>query len=382
MLLETVVFLMNDKLYNTKVVVVLDDDGDERKRKPLTRTCERKESIFICFTVRPYILPGLFYTLRACRMKKNEHYAPLKKVALASFLSSVLVGAMLEQQDSNYSGESGGVGANVFPLLINGCKPDTDETGDASASRSESVDLLEKVGGDEIGGERERRSESRDSINSVKGQLGQDGGESDDLSTATTTVRIHTTYKKRASKFMNRPNVQNGLGANPLLNPYGSGGSIHSAGLGGNSGGRIFGGSNYNGNNSTGGNYNSAGTNNVNPDNSFSTGASRSRHYKRSFTTRNSVHGGSNSSGGGTTSPNNNGPSSTTASSSTATTVESRPPFVTTVTRGRFLPSKFDLMVEKSLFTFSSRPKPVGLITKHHCSLSGPLRDSNSQNSQ
>jgi len=54
-----------------------------------------------------------------------------------------------------------------------------------------------------------------------------------------------------------------------------------------------------------------------------------------------------------------------------------RPPFVTTVTRGKFLPSKFDLMVEKSLFSLSNRPRVVNVvpsITKHQCSLSeGPI---------
>lgn len=58
---------------------------------------------------------------------------------------------------------------------------------------------------------------------------------------------------------------------------------------------------------------------------------------------------------------------------------DGRPPFVTTVCRGKFLPSKFDLMVERSLFTFSSRPRPIGLVTRHQCSLSsGPLKEHNS----
>jgi len=55
---------------------------------------------------------------------------------------------------------------------------------------------------------------------------------------------------------------------------------------------------------------------------------------------------------------------------------DGRPPFVTTVTRGKFLPSKFELLVERSsLFTFASRPRPVGVITRHQCSLGSKPSD-------
>lgn len=214
---------------------------------------------------------------------------------------------------------------------------------------------------------------------------GHDDGEGDNVnatshdhdmtttsSTTTTTVRIHTTYKKRASKFMNRPNVQNGLGANSFLHPYGGGGSVGS-GFGGASGPSLGAASRLSHSNSVGHHGSLFGSS------KHSNNNLHQQPHHRSLATRSSLFGGG-SVGGGMTSPHG---TNTTTASTTTTTVEGRPPFVTTVTRGRFLPSKFDLMIEKSLFTFSSRPKPVGLITRHQCSLSGgPLKENNSQNCQ
>lgn len=309
------------------------------------------------------------------------------KVCFSS--GSVLVGAMLEQQDVGSSSCGGEV-------PVNDCAFDCGSSGDGAIENGEDVDCGggggSEGGGDSIrengpldeGISKEVESEENGDVGGGGGGGGDSGNESS--TTATTTVRIHTTYKKRASKFMNRPNVQNGLGTNSLLHPYGGvGGTSGGGGLGGGGGGssRLFG---------TSSNLNSS-SGNLNSSNSLFGGGGGSRRSNRSLTTRNSLFGGGGESGassrGGFVSPHPNGvgegasTTATTASSTTATTVESRPPFVTTVTRGRFLPSKFDLMVEKSLFTFSSRPKPVGLITKHHCTYgSGPLKENSSQNCQ
>lgn len=237
--------------------------------------------------------------------------------------------------------------------------------------------------------------------------------------TSSTTVRIHTTYKKRASKFMNRPNVQNGLGpgASSLLsNPYGGGAGRNSPvvaanGVGGTS--RLFNGHGHhphshrvisNSNNSSNNNLfssssgtngnNNNGNNSINCSKVTSTTVNSSHNHLglKSFnatrntslfpiTTTSNMSGGvgSGTGGAGTSLPS---PGSTTTTTTATASFDPRPPFVTTVTRGRFLPSKFDLMVEKSLFTFSSRPKPVGLITKHQCSLySGPPRTESNANS-